>query len=145
MTFKVLYYVNPVTIVNCAVYSWKKIGGIFIQKKEIQCLSTETACIAFHVYNYIHPKILKAEFVEILKTSKSILDFGIDALDPSMELFNEDVPDINFRRAVPKLPGMDTSTLKCYTQEMNEGRRTMQLDVDTEKMDQLEKLVDCIK
>ena len=83
--------------------------------------------------------------MEILKTAKSILDFGIDAIDPSMELFNEDVPDINFRRAVPKLPGMDTSTLKCYTQEMNEGRRTMQLDVDTEKMDQLEKLVDCIK
>ena len=52
--------------------------------------------MAFHVYNYTHPKILKAKFVEILKTSKSILEFVIDALDPSMELFNEDVPDINF-------------------------------------------------
>ena len=71
-----------------------------------------TAWIAFHVYNYTHPKILKAEFVEILKTAKLILEFGIDAIDPSMELFNEDVPDINFRRAVPKLPGMDISTSK---------------------------------
>ena len=75
----------------------------------------------------------------ILKTAKLILDFGIDAIDPSMELFNEVVPAINFRRAVPKLPGMDTSTLK------SEGRRTMQLKVDTEKMEQLEKLIDCIK
>ena len=71
--------------------------------------------------------------MEILKTAKSILYFGIDALDTSMELFNEDVPDINFRREVPKLPGMDTSTLKCYTREMDEGRRTMQLEVDTKK------------
>ena len=91
------------------------------------------AWIAFHVYNYTHPKILKAEFEENLKTAKSMLDFGIDALDPSMELFNEDVPDINFSQAVPKLPGMDTSTLKRYTREMDEGRRTMQLEVDTEK------------
>ena len=71
--------------------------------------------------------------MEILKTAKSILDFGIEALDPSMELFNEDVPDINFRREMPKLPGMDILTLMCYTQEMDEGRRTMQLEVDTEK------------
>ena len=48
-----------------------------------------------------------------------MLDFGIDALDHSLGLFNEDVPDINFRRALPKLPGMDTSTLKCYTREMD--------------------------
>ena len=93
----------------------EKIGGIFIQKKEIQCLPTETAWIAFHVYNYIHPKILKAELVEIPKTAKSMLDCGIDALDPSMELFNEYFSDINFIQAVPKLPGMDTSTLKRYT------------------------------
>ena len=125
------YY--PVTIVNRAVYSWKKIGGIFIRKKEIKCLSTETAWIACHMYNYTHPKILKEEFVEILKTAKSMLDFGIDALDPTMKLFNEDVPDINFRRAVPKLPGKDTSTLKCYTRDMDKGCRTMQLEVDTEK------------
>ena len=65
-------------------------GAYSSKKKEIQCLSTETAWIAFHVYNYTHPKILKAEFVEILKTAKLILDFGIDAIDPSMELFNED-------------------------------------------------------
>ena len=70
LTFKVLCDVDPVTIVNRAVYSWKKIGEIFIQKKEIQCLSTETAWVAFHVYNYTHPKILMAEFVEILKTAK---------------------------------------------------------------------------
>ena len=62
-----------------------------------------------------------------------------------MKLFNEDVPDINFRQSVPKLPGMDTSRLKRYTREMDEGRRTMQLEVDTEKMEQLEKLIDCIK
>ena len=104
---------------NRAVYSWKQIGGIFIRKKEIQYLSTETAWIDFHVYNYTHPKILKAEFVEILKTAKLLLDFGIDAIDPSMELFIEDVPDINFRRAVPKLPGMDTSTLRRFTKEMD--------------------------
>ena len=30
LTFKVSFDVNPVTIVNRAVYSWKKIGGIFI-------------------------------------------------------------------------------------------------------------------
>ena len=40
---------------------------------------------------------------------------------------------------------MDTSTLKHYTQEMDEGRRTMQLEVDTEKMEQLEKLINSIK
>ena len=62
-----------------------------------------------------------------------MLDFGIDALDPSMEIFNEDVPDINFRQAVPTLPGMDTSMLKRYTRDMDEGCRTMQLEVDTEK------------
>ena len=56
-----------------------------------------------------------------------MLDFGIDTIDPSMELFNKDVPDINFRQVVPKLPGMHTSTLKRYTQDMDEGRRTMQL------------------
>ena len=83
--------------------------------------------------------------MEILKTAKSILDFGIDAIDPSMELFNEDVPDINFRRAVPELPSMDTSTLKRYTREMDEGCRTMQIEVDTEKMDQQEKRINCIK
>ena len=33
LTFKVSCDVDPVTIVNRAVYSWKKIGGIFIQKK----------------------------------------------------------------------------------------------------------------
>ena len=115
------------------------------KKKNIQYLSTETAWIAFHVYNYTHPKIMKAEFVEILKTAKLIPDFGIDATDPSMELFNEDVPDINFRQSVPNFSGMDTSTLRCYTRDMDEGRRTMQLEVDTEKMDQLEKLIDCIK
>ena len=82
LTFKVSCDVKPVTIVNREVYSWKQIGGIFIQKKEIQCLSTETAWIAFHVYNYTHPKILKAEFVEIPKRAKLILDFGIDAIDP---------------------------------------------------------------
>ena len=102
-------------------------------KNEIQFLSTETAWIAFHVYNYTHPKIMKAEFVEIPKTAKSMLDFGIDALDTSMEPFNEDAPDINFNQAVPKLPGMNTLTLKRYTQEMDEGLRTMQLKVDTEK------------
>ena len=62
-----------------------------------------------------------------------MLDFEIDTLNPSMELFNEDVPDVNFRRAVPKLPGMDTLMLKCYTREMDEGHRTMQLKVHTEK------------
>ena len=52
-----------------------------------------------------------------------------------MELSNEDVPNINLCQEVPKLPGVDTSTLKRYTQEMDEGRRTMQLEVDTETMD----------
>ena len=70
LTFKVSCDFDQVTIVNRAVYSWKQIEGIFIRKKDIQCLSTETAWIAFHVYNYTYPKILKAEFVEILKTSK---------------------------------------------------------------------------
>ena len=85
------------------------------------------------MYNYTHPKILKVEFVEILKTAKSRIDFRVDTLNSSMELFNEDVPDINFSQAVPKLPGMDTSTLKRYTRDMDEGRMTMQHEVDTEK------------
>ena len=53
-------------------------------QEQIQCLSTETAWIAFHVYNYTHPKILKSEFVEILEIVKLLLDFGIDEIDPSM-------------------------------------------------------------
>ena len=60
LTFKALCDVDPVTILNCEVYSRKQIWGIFIQKKEIQCLSTETEWIDFHVYNYTHPEILKA-------------------------------------------------------------------------------------
>ena len=56
--------------------------------------------------------------MEFLKTAKSILDFGIDAIDPSMELLNEDVPDINFHLAVPNflawIPRHLSVTLKIW-------------------------------
>ena len=43
----------------------------------------------------------------------------------SLEEGEKDIPAINLRRAVPQLPGVDTSIFEKYTGERQEGRRCL--------------------
>ena len=124
------------------IHELTKYGFIWIRKKELQCINSSTYWLFFYLWNFGHIPTLRGEVVNMLEVAKEMM---VDEGKLSIEEGEKDIPAINLRRAVPRLPGVDTSIFDKYTGEMQEGRRCLQLEIDDDEAASLEPVVEYAK
>ena len=91
-----------------------RVGSIF-WKKQLQCVETVTPFIIFYLYTFKDIATLRIELTDLLKKAHAELECNFMLPEEFQYL---SIPEINFRRGVPKLPGQPGSQFRDYSREM---------------------------
>ena len=105
---------EPEMICKQVIHEVITYGVIWIRKKELQCINSSTYWLFFYLWNFGHIPTLRGEVVNMLEVAKGMM---IEEGKLPLEEGEKETPAINLRRAVPCLPGVDTSIFEKYTGE----------------------------
>ena len=113
-----------------------------MRKKALQCLESETPWLFFNLWNYGHTETLLHELNLVFEAAKIRMVAAGRLTEDEAKLA---IPPLNFRRNVVKLKGVDTSQFDHYTNEMDEGRRVLFLEVDKDLVPAVDKIMNFVK
>ena len=104
-SFAVSSDVDPEVMVTLVQHEWSRVGGVRLQKKEVQTFDSKTSYILPFVHNQGNQSTLIAELTSGLELALQHLR-STDQLPE--EHLSRDVPTICLRLMVPRLPGENT-------------------------------------
>jgi hypothetical protein len=117
-TLVFLLDVDPETIASRMTHEFCQAGGFYFQKKQLQCVETDTPFIIYYLYTFNDITILCVELMDLLKRAYD----GLESKFMIPEEFQHStIPEINIHQGVPKLPGQLGSQFQDYSREMQEA------------------------
>ncbi len=142
--FAVCSQVEPETIVDRVVHEWtrKEVGGIAFKIKPLQCYNSNTPWMVMDLYNYGKQATLTYELQAVLEKARDLLKANQRLPD---EFSSKDIPSTTWRRNVPKLRGQETQQFQDYSDELQQCRKVLHVEVDVLEGDMLNVLMEAGK
>ncbi len=134
--------VEPEVIISRVTHEFGRSGGFYFQKKQLQCEEMVTPFIIYFLCTFNDIATLRGELTSLLEEAHQGMkeDFTLPE-----EFEHANLPVINIRRGVPKLPGQPGSNFCDYSREMQEARQVHLIECDIKEIPFLRALISYIK
>ena len=142
--FAICCDVAPAMLLARVGIEWTRAGGTRLMIKSLPCFDTVSPLVFYYLFNDTHPDTLREEFKKILTLTQNLcMDDFADMSDASVVL--SDLPEMTFRKMIPKIPGQDTSSLKHLSNRAQFARRAWHLELEASSAEWLKELTDKAK
>ena len=134
---------DPSGLLEQVAGEWGKMGGRKLYMKEIPSFSTMSVCNIFHLRHYNTPETVLEEFQQTLEEAKEIAEYEDE--DGWLRFSWNELPILNVRKLMPKIPGQDTSKFKNWTGRQHENRKVLAIEADENDVEMIQYLVETAK
>ena len=142
-SFAISCDIEPTILLARVGIEWTRAGGSRLMVKALPCFDTISPLVFYYLFNDTNPATLVAEFKKILTATQMLC---IDESDISnIEILNYALPEMAFRKMIPKIPGQDTSAFKHISTRAQYARRAWHLEVEVSAAWWIKELVEKAK
>eukprot|EP00956_Cyclotella_meneghiniana_P018347 scaffold30523_cov37-Cyclotella_meneghiniana.AAC.4 len=134
---------DPLQLVSQVSFEWGKYG-IYIRKKELQAMDTETFFVFYFLYAFGSRNIIVEEFRWMLKYAQDKMLGDPECYDVPTEYITGEIPALNLRHNVPKMPGANTHDSKIPS-KYEQTKKHFHLEVRKEDKDMFTVLIGYLK
>jgi hypothetical protein len=132
---------EPEELVNRISMEWSKAGGRRLSIKNLQSFKSETIIALFNVYTATKKDTLLSELNKIL--TLALAEIQEDDSDELLGVF--EVPKMDLRLQVPKLPGQDVSHFDKLPYQTKNNRKVLHIECDKDDAKNIRRLVQYAK
>jgi hypothetical protein len=134
--------VDPDTITSRVTHEFCWAGGFYFRKKELQCIETCTPFIIYYLYTFNDLATIRYELSSLI--GQAYKGMQNNFILPE-EFEHHQLPKINIRRGISKLPGQSGQQFRKYMRDVQEARQAHLIECDTSKIPFLCALINYIK
>lgn len=131
---------DPHKILEQVAGGWGKSGGKKLYLKEIASFNTKLVVKIFHLQNNNTEESILEEFKMVREEAKEIKEQ--EDAEGSMRYILRDLPTLNIRKLIPRIPGQVTKIFQGWTGRQHEMRKCLRLGADKEEVEMIHYLVE---
>ena len=141
--FAICCDVAPALLLARVGIEWTRAGGSRLMVKSLPCFDTVSPLVFYYLFNETHPATILEEFKKILSHTQDLCSHDMEDMDIDIALGH--LPEMSFRKMIPKIPGQDTTSFKHISNRAQFARRAWHLEVEASSADFIKTLVEKAK
>eukprot|EP00956_Cyclotella_meneghiniana_P036472 scaffold126145_cov44-Cyclotella_meneghiniana.AAC.2 len=134
---------DPLLLVSQVSFEWGKFG-LYIRKKELQAMETETHFVFYFLYSFGGRVTIMEELNWMLKQAQAKMLQDSNCYEVPMEYMTNTIPEFNLRMNVPKMPRVNTHEKKVQS-KYESTKKHFHLEIRKEDKDMFLALITYLK